>query len=304
MDKVKPLKIEKGMKVSELVERMKDAGFGARKIGRASEIVKKMFADKECRVFFGMAGAMVPAGMKQIVIDLINEKKIDVMVTTGANLTHDLIEALGESHYHCDTWDDEDFHKKGFDRMYNVLMKNEVYPMLEDFFEKHWNEFKECKTIKEFLSKIGEILSKKNNSQNGNDRKISKRINVGGGEGVRGGLGGAGTGGSILQACYEKDVQLYCPALADSGIGLMIWGRKAAGKEIFIDAFEDMKEIIDFAWTSKKSGVIYIGGGVPKNFIQQSLQFSKGADYGVQITQDAEAGALGRRWKKGRAGGS
>ncbi len=279
MEKVKPIKLENGMKVSELVEQMKDAGFGARKIGRASEIVKKMFADNECKVFFGMAGAMVPAGMKQIVVDLIKEKKIDVIVTTGANLTHDLIEALGEGHYHCDIWNDEEFHKKGYDRMYNVLMKNDVYPMLEDFFEKNWDKLKEEKTIKGFLRKVGEILPKGSNS--------------------------------ILRACYENEVQLYCPALADSGIGLMIWGRKATGKkDIFIDAFEDMKEIIDFAWTAKKSGVIYVGGGTPKNFIQQSLQFSKGADYGVQITQDvAEGGGSsgapleeGKSWGKLKEG--
>ncbi|MFH1802336.1 MAG: deoxyhypusine synthase [archaeon] len=258
MEKVKPLKIEKDMKVSSLVERMKDAGFGARKIGRASEIVEKMFGDKECKVFFGMAGAMVPAGMKQIVIDLVKGKKIDVIVTTGANLTHDLIEALGDEHYHCDTWNDEEFHERGYDRMYNVLMKNEVYVKLEDFFEKNWDLFKEEKTIRGFLKKVGEILPEGSNS--------------------------------ILRACFETGTELYCPALADSGIGLMIWGRKAAGKEISIDAFEDMKEIIDGAWTAKKSGVIYVGGGTPKNFIQQSLQFSKGADYGVQITQDVEAG--------------
>jgi deoxyhypusine synthase len=274
MEEVKALKISKGMKVSELVEQMKDAGFGARKIGKASEIVKKMFTDRECKIFFGMAGAMVPGGMKQIVIDLIKEKKIDVLVTTGANLTHDLIEALGEGHYHCDSWNDEDFHKKGYDRMYNVLMKNEVYPMLEDFFEKNWDKLKEEKTIKGFLMKIGEILPKQSNS--------------------------------ILRACYEKDVQLYCPALADSGIGLMIWGRKATGKkDIFIDAFEDMKELIDFAWTAKKSGVIYIGGGTPKNFIQQSLQFSKGADYGVQITQDIVdgGGSSGAPLEEGKSWG-
>jgi deoxyhypusine synthase len=66
----------------------------------------------------------------------------------------------------------------------------------------------------------------------------------------------------------------------------MVWGRLASGKNISIDVFDDMKEIIDIAWSSKKNGVIYLGGGVPKNFIQQSLQFSKGADYGVQITTD------------------
>ena len=71
----------------------------------------------------------------------------------------------------------------------------------------------------------------------------------------------------------------------------MMWGRIAEGKETNVDVFSDMKEIIDISWKAKKTGVIYVGGGLPKNFIQQSLQFSKGANYGVQITTDrAESG--------------
>ena len=254
MEEIKPVKIRKEMHVSELVDEMKEAGFGARKIGTASEIMKKMFSDEECKVFLGVAGAMVPAGMKEIIIDIIKEEKINVFVTTGANLTHDLIEALGESHYHCDYWDDKEFHDKGFDRMYNVFMKNSVYEKIEEFFEKNWEKFKDSKNITGFLKKIGELLPEGNNS--------------------------------ILRICYKKDIPIFCPGISDSGIGLMVWGRTMSGKNISIDAFDDMKEIIDIAWGSKKNGVIYVGGGVPKNFIQQSLQFSKGADYGIQITTD------------------
>jgi deoxyhypusine synthase len=260
MKEVKPIKIRKNMKVSELVQEMGGAGFGAGKIALASEIMQSMFKDKECKIFFGVAGAMVPAGMKEVIIGILDE--VDVFVTTGANLTHDLIESLGEKHYVGDeNMDDSDLNKKGYDRIYNVLMSNKVYEKLEDFFEKHFNELKECGSIKEFLWKIGEIVSKQ---------------------------GGKG----ILVKCYEKKIPLFCPGIADSGIGLMMWGRIAAGKgKVKVGAFDDMNDIIDIAWTSKKNGVIYVGGGLPKNFIQQSLQFSKGADYGIQITTDrAESG--------------
>jgi len=242
------------MRASDLLASMKEAGFGARKLGKASEILKEMVDDKECRIFLGIAGAMVPGGMKEIIIDMIETGRISAIVTTGANLTHDMIEALGEEHYLCDIWDDEKFHEKGYDRMYNVFMKNTVYEKLEKFFIENWEPLKETKTISSFLRKIGEILSK------------HKR--------------------SILRTCYEKKVPIFCPAIADSGIGLMVWGRGIEGKRIDIDAFEDMKEIIDLSWGSEKNGVIYLGGGVPKNFIQQALQFSKGANYGIQITTD------------------
>ncbi len=270
MDEIKALKIEKDMKVSELVHEMGGMGFGAEKIFLASEIMKSMFEDKECKVFFGVAGAMVPAGMKEILLDILNE--VDVFVTTGANLTHDLIESLGEKHYKGDeNMDDLELNKKGFDRIYNVLMPNKVYERLEDFFEKHFDELKECESIKEFLWKIGEIVSKQ---------------------------GGKG----ILVKCYEKKIPLFCPGIADSGIGLMMWGRIMKGKgKTKMDVFADMNDIIDIAWTSKKNGVIYVGGGLPKNFIQQSLQFSKGADYGIQITTDrAEfGGSSGAPLKEG-----
>jgi deoxyhypusine synthase len=259
MEEIKHLKVREEMGASELVEEMKLAGFGARKIGRASEVLEKMFKDSECRIFLGVAGAMVPAGMKEVMVDILKSGKIDTLVITGANLTHDLIEALGESHYHCDSWNDEEFHEKGLDRMYNVLMKKEVYGKIERFFIENWEAFRDVGNITNFLKKIGEILPEDNNS--------------------------------ILRTCYEKDIPVFCPGIADSGIGLMVWGRLASGKELKIDAFDDMKVIIDLAWSSKKNGVIYVGGGFPKNFIQQSLQFSKGATYGIQITTDrAESG--------------
>ena len=252
MEPIKHMNVRKGMKVSELVGEMKNAGFGAQKIGRASEIMRKMLNDKKCTVFLGLAGAMVPSGMRQVVMDLLEE--VEVFVATGANLTHDLIESIGESHYQGEeSSDDRELNEKGIDRIYNVFMKNSVYEKLEDFFDENFSEFVRCKTIKELLWKIGELVPRD----------------------------------GILKKCYEKKIPIFCPAIADSGIGLMIWGRNVKGKEkTNIDTFEDMKEIIDIAWTAEKRGVIYVGGGVPKNFIQQSLQFSKGADYGIQITTD------------------
>lgn len=272
MRKVEPLKIKENMKVSELVSGMKNVGFGAGNIALASEVMNKMFSDKKCKVFLGLAGAMVPAGMKMVILDILDN--VNVLVVTGATLTHDLIEALGDNHYLLDknseNFDDVKLNKEGFDRMYNVVMKNHVYEKLEDFFTSNWNEFRKCKNIRELIWKIGELCPGKSES-------------------------------CILKKCYEKKIPIFCPALADSGIGLMIWGRLAAGKEMFIDAFDDMKEIIDFAWTSEKTGIVYVGGGTPKNFIQQALQFSKGADYGIQITTDqaAPGGSSGAPLKEG-----
>ena len=208
--------------------------------------------------------------MREILIDMLDS--VNVFVCTGATLTHDLVEALGDSHYKIEMpFDDEKLNKEGLDRMYDVVMENKVYERLESFFQKHCSEFQKCKTIKELLWKIGELTPNR----------------------------------SLLKVCYEKKIPIFCPALADSGIGLMIWGRIMEGKEFETKVFDDMNDIIDIAWTASKSGVIYLGGGVPKNFIQQALQFSKGADYGIQITTDREVfgGSSGAVLKEGMSWG-
>ncbi|GIU68368.1 MAG: deoxyhypusine synthase [Candidatus Pacearchaeota archaeon] len=255
MEKVRHIKITKEMKVKKLVKNMKNAGFGARKIGLASEIFKKIFYEEKCDIFLGIAGAMVPAGMKEIIIDMIKTKKIKAIVITGANLTHDLAEALGENHYHCDVWNDIIFQKKGYDRIYNVFMKNLVYKKIEKFLEKNWSFLKNSKNNIEFYWLIGKILKNQN---------------------------------SIFSICYSTKTPIFCPTLLDSGLGLMLWSRIKSSKYTNIDFFNELSDFINIVWTKNKKAVIYIGGGTPKNFIQQALQFSGGADYGVQITTERE----------------
>ncbi|MEM4230800.1 MAG: deoxyhypusine synthase family protein, partial [Candidatus Pacearchaeota archaeon] len=199
MKSIKHIKIKKEMKISDLVSEMAEAGFGARKISQASTILNDMIKDKDCRIFLGIAGAMVPGGMKEIILDMLDFSH--VFVTTGANLTHDLMESLGEKHYIGEeNVDDKKLHGEGIDRIYNIYLKNSVYEKLEKFFEENWQEISKCKTIKELLWKLGELTP----------------------------------GQGILKKCFEKKISILCPALADSGIGLMIWGRKAAGKKIEI----------------------------------------------------------------------
>jgi len=266
---VKQIDIKENMKVNELINEMSLSGvFGAGRLAKAASIFKQMADDKECKVFFGLAGAMVPAGMKNIIIDMLEQGYIDVLVTTGANLTHDLIEALGFKHYQGKKCvDDKELFEKKIDRIYESFMPNDSYKALEDFFNKNFDNLKDKTNIKEFLWETGKLLNKE----------------------------------SILTTCYKKKIPVFCPAIADSGIGLMVWNNIAKGKKTDINAFEDMKEILDIAWTCKKAGVIYIGGGVPKNYIQQAMQFSKGADYGVQITMDRPepGGSSGAELKEG-----
>ncbi len=271
MKKVEHIEIKKGMKVDDLVREMKKTGvMQGSKVGKAVDIFEKMIKDKDCKVFMGQAGALVPGGMRNILSDILRNKLIDVFVCTGASLTHDLVEALGYNHFQGhENMDDAELNKKGLDRMYNSLMPNKVYEGLEDFFDENFEIFSGARTVKELIWLIGSKISDEN---------------------------------SIIRQAYLNKIPIYCPALEDSGIGLIIWGRLMKGKKIEIKLFEDLKEIIDIAWTSKKNGVFYLGGGVPKNYIQQAMQFSpKSASYGVQITTDkAEfGGSSGASLKEG-----
>lgn len=269
MKPIKHIKITKGMTASQLLKAMEAVNVvGAGRLGKAASILHEMFKDKDCTVFLGIAGAMVPAGMREIMMDMLASGHIDVFVTTGANLTHDLAEALGFAHYQGDERaDDAALHRKGLVRMYDSYMPANVYEKMEDFFEKHWDAFAQCETIKDFLWALGRLTPRQ----------------------------------SLLKICYERKIPVFCPALADSGIGLMVWGRLAKGKKTKVNAFEDMKDILDIAWTCRKAGVIYLGGGVPKNYIQQSMQFSKGAYYGIQVTTDREefGGSSGAKLTEG-----
>ncbi len=244
----------KGMSVNELVRQMRLSGvMGGGAIGKAADIMEEMINDRDCTVFFGQAGAMVPGGMKEVLIGMLEDRWIDVFATTGATLTHDLVEALGHSHFQGHGhMDDEKLNRMGYDRMWDSLMPSKVYEDLEDFMEGAFKTLPaDTVTIKDFLWHIGSMSPKR----------------------------------SILKTCFEKKIPLFCPAISDSGIGLMVWNY-IQSKKLNISAFEDLKEIMDIAWTCKKAGVIYVGGGVPKNYIQQAMQLTKLASYGVQISTD------------------
>ena len=269
MKPVHHIKIKKPLSVNELVKQMNLTGvLGAGRFGKAVNICEAMIKEKDCKVFLGLAGPLVPGGMREIIIDIIKNMWVDVVVTTGATLTHDIGEALGYRHYQGSAGaDDAKLHKKGFDRVYESYMPNKIYEGMEDFIAKNFEKLKEKKSIKDFLWELGRLTP----------------------------------GKSILKACFENKIPVFCPAISDSGIGLMMWGQLAKGKNIETRAFEDLKEIIDIAWTARKTGVIYFGGGVPKNYIQQAMQFSKKASYGVQITMDRPepGGSSGAELKEG-----
>lgn len=264
MELQKPIrhaKITQDMTVSELVDAFSGCAFGAGRLFEAVDIYREMITDSECTKFFGLAGAMVPAGMRQIVSDMIRDRQIDILVTTGANLVHDIIESMGLHHYKgTDTADDVQLKHDAVNRIYDVYLPEHHFTDFEEKLQSIFKEIPEKLSITELLSHIGAKLDDEN---------------------------------SILKSAYDMGVPVYCPAIQDSIIGLQAWLYKQANP-LNVDVFADMRGLIDRCYEVKRAGVVIVGGGVPKNFILQSMLVTpKAFDYAIQLTMDRpETGGL------------
>ena len=262
LNKVNQFKITENTNIDELIKSFKETGFNAKRLALSCEIYKKMVDDKECVKFFGLAGALVPAGMQGIIYDFIKEGFIDILVTTGATLTHDIAETLGYHHLqgnvNIDEIKDEDLREIEMNRIYDVFLPNDVYKGIEDFVSQ-LKIADNNMSVSSFLKFIGEQIHENTHS--------------------------------ILKICAEKDIPIFCPAFTDSGLALQLGFHN---QKLNLNHFKDMLKMVNLAWDAKKAGVCIVGGGVPKNFIMQSLQFCpNAASYAIQITMDRpETGGL------------
>lgn len=253
---VVPAHITDSMDLDEFILSMKDCAFGARRMAQAVDIYYEMISEPDVTKFFGLAGAMVPAGMRRIVSDLINDGHIDVLVTTGANMVHDTLEGLNLHHYKgTDQVDDKILHEEHIDRIYDVYLPDGHFETLEEFLQNTMNDLPKDKpvSIAEFMKNLGANIKNKD---------------------------------SILRAAYEKEIPVYCPAFPDSVIGLQAYLYKEM-KPLVVDAVADMHDFMDICWAAEKAGAIFVGGGVPKNYIFQSMLVTpKEFDYAIQLTMD------------------
>ncbi len=252
---VTQLHVKPEMTVNELVEAMGKAGaYNGGSLARAADIWEQMLRDKETTKFFGLAGAMVPAGMGGIVSDLIKDGHIDILVSTGANLTHDIIEAIGCRHFHGTAFcDDIELRRDEINRIYDVYLPNEAFEHFEEFMQGVFGELEPGSTIS-----ISALLE-----------HIGKHAKSG-----------------ILHTAAQKKIPVYNPAVQDSMIGLQFWLFSQTNK-VTVDAFADMPALMDRCFTAKKAGAMLVGGGVPKNFILQSMLMTpNGFSYAIQLTGD------------------
>jgi deoxyhypusine synthase len=268
---VKHIKINGALTVDQLMQQFKGSGsFGAGRLARACNIYEKMVRDKECTVFLALSGAVVPAGMRTLVADLIRARLIDVVVSTGASMVHDAIEALNGHHYKG-SWvvDDDELYKYHIFRIYDVFVPEEDYVRLDYQLAEMYREIaaerkRESLASNEFAWELGKRLKDPN---------------------------------SILRAAYEENVPIFIPAVRDSEFGYihLLHASQENQKDILeVDAFKDVPLICDICRKSPKNGMVVIGGGVPRNTVQSAaIASKKGMDYAVVITMDRpETGGL------------
>ena len=261
-----PIEIDERMSVSELVDRMGGVSFQARNIYLARDVWRRMLSD-QTTIFMGLAGALVPAGMREIMVHIIENRWIDCLVSTGANLFHDIHETLGKCHWQgSHRADDCDLKEAGIDRIYDTFAVEQEFRETDEYIAEFAATLKQDRpySTREFLNLLGKSL---------------------GTDGCRKG---------ILTAAYEAGIPVYCPALGDSSIGIAVaLGRHRGHNSLNFDIVADVLETAKIVINSESTGVIYLGGGTPKNFIQQTEVTASimgeevsGHKYAIQIITD------------------
>jgi deoxyhypusine synthase len=265
LKRVEQIRLCKDMSARQLVDQMNATGvLGAGKIGEATHLVSEMFSHQDYTVFLTLAGPLVPAGLRQIISDLIENNYIHVLVSTGANMVHDMVSALGYQHL-VGTFaaDDLELKNKNIGRIGDIYIEQEAFQSLEKWLFETVESIPEEKrkriSAAELLHEIGKQIK---------DKK------------------------SILAIAAHKNLPIICPAFVDSIAGFQLW-MFGQDKTLQIDPLLDIKTIVEKVYEAKKVGIIILGGGVTKHFALFANTFREGVDAAVQITMDRpEPGGL------------
>jgi deoxyhypusine synthase len=240
-----------------------------------------MIQDDDMNVFLSLGGPLIPGGMRHIVSKMIKEGHVNLIVSSGANITHDLVESFGGAHYRHEGKDDEELNEEGIGRIADINVGSDDFTLFETeitkIFEKIASE-KNVVSIQELLHEIGLLVEDEN---------------------------------SFVAAAARNDVPIFAPGLIDSMMGLQLW-IFSQDHDFTVSAAGDMPLLSDIVFGSQKVGAVLLGGGLTKHYTLASNVITGGLDAAIQITMDRpEAGSLGgapleeaKSWAKARCGSS
>jgi deoxyhypusine synthase len=272
--------------VVQLVDAMHSMAYSSRDLARAASIYERMLRDQDCGVILCLAGSLISAGLKQIFVDLIRNNMVDAVVSTGANMVdQDFFEALGYKH-----WIADDLYRSGTeDATLRELMIDRIYDTLIDE--------EELRACDDTCRIIADSLDPRPYSSREFIREMGAYLDQQGKTPEKGGVD------SIIYAAYQMDVPIFVPAFSDcsAGFGLVAHQHNRGDKpKVSIDSVKDFYELTQLKIANPTTGLLMIGGGVPKNFAQDIVVAAEilGLDapmhkYAIQITvADVRDGAL------------
>ena len=262
MPLVSHIKIRNRMSVLNLAQEMEAAKvLGAGRFGKAARILGEMFRDKNCMKFISLAGPLIPGGLRSVVTYLLDGGYVNGIVTTGANVTHDLLEALGHRHIvGSENADDVNLKRRGLSRIYDLYVTQSSIEQLEKVTYRMLNRIPESKRRNigshELLWEFGKQLRDKN---------------------------------SFVRTAYVRGATIFCPGIFDSMLGLHLWTYSRVHPFV-LNPLRDFSRLVDMTYEKRRVGVIILGGGMPKHQVLIANTYRGGVDAAIQITLDRADG--------------
>jgi deoxyhypusine synthase len=231
-----------------IIDAMEGMSFTSRDLARAASIYNAMLSDKDCSIILTLAGSTSAGGCMQLYADLIRYNMIDAVVSTGASIVDmDFFEALGFRHYRGSADADDGILRSHYiDRIYDTYIDEEELQACDKAIGEIADSLEaRPHTSREFIKAMGAYLT----------------------------AGNAKKPGSLVQLAYENDVPIFCPAFTDSsaGFGLVLHQERNPKNHMTIDSIRDFRELTDIKIKAGTTGLLMVGGGVPKNFAQDTV---------------------------------
>ncbi|HRY98976.1 MAG TPA: deoxyhypusine synthase [Bacteroidales bacterium] len=252
---------------SPIIDAMREMSFSSRDTASAADIFNRMLADKGCSTILTLAGSTSAGGCMQVYVDMVKNNMIDAIVATGAAIVDmDFFEALGFKHYRGTPFiDDRHLRDNYIDRIYDTFIDEEDLQHCDRTVREIADSLEPRPySSREFIREMGRWLTQ---------HSVKKD--------------------SLVQVCFEHDVPIFCPAFSDSsaGFGLVLHQVANPERHVSIDSVKDFRELTQIKIQAGDTGLFMIGGGVPKNFAQDTVVCAElmGVEspmhkYAVQIT--------------------
>jgi len=257
---VKDYRLHEGISVRKLVEQMRESwGFTAEKIVTGVDILKKMISDRQCFKFLSFPACIVATGTRGVLREIVKRRFVDAVVTTCGTLDHDLARSWKNYYHGSFNLDDGELHKRGVNRLGNILVPNESYGIIiekkmQDLLSTLWEEGIREISSRELCWEIGRRMCRED---------------------------------SILYWAAKNEIPVYVPGITDGAVGYQLW-MFSQDHKLKINVLKDEQELSDLIFDSERTGALIVGGGISKHHVIWWNQFKGGLDYAIYITTAVE----------------